>query len=93
MQASSVSRCSVDAEFAIRGGCRAKIHVGPGMIRKKGQSSPDARFILDLDLYISGNVPVNVSTGALETLHSQAYPIFRGAITDTLFEAMDPELI
>ena len=42
------------------------------------------------DLYMSGNIPVNISAGALETLHSQAYPIFRNAITDTLHNAMEP---
>ena len=46
------------------------------------------RFIFDQDLYMGGNVPVNYSAGALETLHSQAWSIFRGAITDTLFNAM-----
>ena len=89
----TVSRCNVDAEFAVRGSCRVKIHAGPGMIKKKGHTDSEARFIFDQDLYISGNVPINVSASALETLHSQAYPIFRGAITDTLFNAMDPEPI
>ena len=37
-----------------------------------------------------GKVPVNYSAGALQTLHSQAYSIFRGAITDTLHNAMEP---
>lgn len=89
----TVSRCSVDMEIGIRGGCRAKIHAGPGMIRRKGQADSDARFIFDQDLYMSGNLPVNVSAGVLETLHSHAFSIFRGAITDMLFDAMEPEPI
>ena len=36
---------------------------------------------------------VSLSAAALETLHSQAYSIFRGAITDTLHDALDPEPI
>jgi hypothetical protein len=40
---------------------------------------------------MSGNVPVAYSAGALETLHSQAYSIFRGAITEALLSAMEPE--
>jgi putative pyruvate formate lyase activating enzyme len=40
-----------------------------------------------------GNLPVNLSAGALQTLHAQAYSIFRGAITDTLHDAMEPEII
>ena len=39
---------------------------------------------------MSGNVPVNYSAGTLEILHSQAFSIFRDAITDTLHEALDP---
>lgn len=87
-------RCSVDAELAIRGGCKVKIHAGPGMIMRNTphgtQQEKEVRFIFDQDLYMNGNVPVNYSAGALQTLHSQAYSIFRDAITDTLFDALDP---
>lgn len=89
----NTTRASVDAEFAIRGGCRAKIHAGPGLTKRNGQPDKEIKFVFDQDLYMSGNVPVNYSAGALETLHSQAYSIFRGAITDTLHEAMDPAQI
>ena len=37
-----------------------------------------------------GQIPVNLSAGALQTLHAQAWSIFRGAITDQLHNAMDP---
>lgn len=84
----TVARSSVDAELPIRGGCRVKIHAGPGLVKKNGQQDKEVRFIFDQDLYMPGNVPVNYSAGALETLHSQAWSIFRGAITDTLFDAM-----
>lgn len=83
------SRSSVDAEFAIRGGCRAKVHAGPGNVKRGGKADPELKFVLDMDLYMPGNVAVNLSAGALQTLHSQAYPLFRGAITDTLHDAME----
>lgn len=86
----TVTRCSVDTELAIRGGCRVKIHAGPGLIKKNGVASKEVHFIFDQDLYMPGNVAVNLSAGALQTLHAQAYSIFRSAITDTLFNAMDP---
>lgn len=86
----TVSRCNLDVELAIRGGCRVKIHAGPGIVKKNGQSDNEVRFIFDQDLFMAGNVPVNHSAGALETLHSQAYSIFRGAITDTLYDALEP---
>ena len=88
---SGITRCSVDTELAIRGGCRAKIHAGPGNVKQNGKSDPEVKFIFDQDLYMPGNLPVNLSAGALETLHSQAFSIFRGAITDTLHDAMEPE--
>ena len=87
----STLRSSVDAEFTICGGCHAKIHAGPGLVKQRGQQQKEIKFIFDQDLYMNGNVPINLSAGALETLHSQAYPLFRGAITDKLHNAMDPQ--
>ena len=85
-----VGRCSVDAELPIRGGCRVKIHAGPGIVRGRNQQDTEVKFVLDLDLFMPGKVPVNFAAGALHTLHSQAWPIFRGAITDKLHDALDP---
>ena len=87
----STSRNSVDAELAIRGGCRAKIHAGPGLVKRNGQPDQEIKFIFDQDLFMPGNVAVNHTAGALQTLHAQADSIFRGAITDTLHDAMEPE--
>lgn len=84
------SRCSIDAELAIRGGCRVKLHAGPGMIKRGQQQDQEVKFVFDQDLFMPGKVPVNYSAGALQTLHSQAYSIFRGAITERLHNAMDP---
>ena len=81
--------CSgVDMETAIAGGARLKLHAGPGKVTLGGKPDEEIKFILDLDLYISAKVPVNLSAGALQTLHGQAYGIFRDAITDRLHEAM-----
>lgn len=87
---SSTSRCSVDTELNIRGGCKAKIHAGPGMVKKNGVQDPEIKFIFDQDLFLPGKLPLNLSAGALQTLHAQAFSIFRGAITDTLHDAMEP---
>lgn len=84
------SRCSVDAELGIRGGCRVKLHAGPGLVKKNGQADKEVKFIFDQDLFMPGQVAVNLSAGALQTLHAQAYSIFRGAITDTLHDALEP---
>ena len=89
----TAARCSMDAEIAIRGGCKVKIHAGPGLVKKNGQADNEIRFIFDQDLFMAGNIPVNHSAGALQTLHGQAYSIFRGAITDTLYDALEPTSI
>ena len=87
------TRNALDVECTIRNGCRAKIHAGIGIVKKNGQTSNEVTFIFDQDLYMSGNVPINHSAAALQTLHSQAFPIFRGAITETLHEALEPHCI
>lgn len=87
---SALSRNTVDTELTIRGGCRLKLHAGTGLVKRNGQQDPEVKFIFDQDLYMAGNVPVNHSAGALQTLHSQAFAVFRGAITNTLHDAMEP---
>ncbi len=93
VQETATTRCSVDLEMALRGGCRAKIHAGPGFVKRNNKQDPEVKFVFDQDLYMPGNVPVNLSAGALQTLHAQAFSLFRGAITDTLHEAMEPNEI
>ena len=87
---SGVQRSTVDTDVALRGGCRAKIHAGPGMVQRGGQRDSELKFIFDQDLYMTGQLPVKLSAGALQTLHAQAFPIFRGAITKRLHEALEP---
>ena len=87
------SRCSIDAELTVRGGCKLKLHAGPGLVQRGNNKDQEIKFIFDQDLFMAGNVPVNMSAGALQTLHSQAFSIFRNAITDTLHKAMEPENI
>lgn len=89
----SCSRCNLDVELAIRGGCRVKLHAGPGMVKRGTQADQEVKFIFDQDLFLPGQLPVNLSAGALQTLHSQAFSIFRGAITDKLHDALEPESI
>lgn len=90
---STALRSSVDAELAIPGNCHVKIHAGPGIVKQNGQTDTEIKFILDQDLFSVGNVPINHSASTLETLHRQAYPIFRSAITRKLHNAMEPEAI
>lgn len=90
---SDTTRCTVDCELTIRGGCRAKIHAGPGLVKRGSKEDKEVKFIFDQDLYMPGQLPANLVAGALQTLHTQAYSIFRGAITDRLHEAMEPDVL
>lgn len=87
----NTTRCTVDAEMSVRGGCRVKIHAGPGMITKNGTQDKEVKFIFDQDLYMSGQLQNSLCAGAVQTLHLQANAIFRGAITELLHTAMMPE--
>lgn len=86
----STSRSGVDAELSISGGCKVKLHAGPGLVKRGNETDKEIKFIFDQDLFMAGNIPVNYSAGALQTLHTQAYPIFRDAVTETLHNAMLP---
>jgi uncharacterized protein (TIGR04255 family) len=93
VQETAASRCNVDAEIALRAGCRVKLHAGPGLVKLRGKQDSEVKFIFDQDLFMPGHIPVNGSVGALQTLHAQAGTVFRGAITDRLHEAMEPRYI
>lgn len=90
MRENAFTCCSCDFDTEIRNGCHAKIHAGPGRVRRNNVDDGEVKFIFDLDLYTVGNNPVNHAVSALETLHAQAFPIFRAAITDELHNALDP---
>ena len=86
------ARCTQDVEMGLPGGCRMKLHVGPGLL-KRGQDASDkeVKLIFDLDVSLSGNLPVKLSAAGMKTVHANAGQIFRDAITETLHDAMDPE--
>ena len=87
---SNATRCSVDAELNLRGGCKVKLHAGPGLTKKNGKQDTEVKFIFDQDLYMPGKIAPNLSAPALQTLHALSWSIFRAAITDELHEAMEP---
>ena len=90
---SAFGKCTVDINMAIRAGCHLTLHAGPGTVQRNGQPDPELKFILDMDVFMPGQTPVNLSAGALSTVHSQSYGIFRGAITDLLHKSMEPEIV
>lgn len=79
-----------EAELNLAGGCRLKLHCGPGMVKRGNVEDKEIKFILDNDIFMSGKVEIQHSAGALNTVHTHADRVFRGAITRTLHEAMEP---
>ena len=85
-------RCTQDVEMALPGGCRLKLHTGPGLVHRGVVAGDrEVKFVLDIDVSVNGNLPVNKAVEALNTLHVHAWSVFRGAITDTLHDAMGPK--
>lgn len=80
---------------AMPGGARANIKCGPGMLRKvhnqTKQATEEKVYMLDIDLYMEGNTPMNHAVPALNVVHGNAGSIFRGAITETLHDALEPQ--
>ena len=65
---------------------------GPGLIKRgSDESDKELKMIFDLDVSMSGKVPVNLAAASMQTVHAQAGSIFRDAITDTLHDAMEPK--
>ena len=83
-------RASQEAEMNLAGGCRLKLHCGPGMVQRNDVQDKEVRFILDNDLFMTGKVEKSHTAAALNTVHTHADRAFRGAITRRLHDAMEP---
>ena len=75
----------------LAGGCRLKLHCGPGMVQRNDVQDKEVRFILDNDLFMTGKVEKSHTAAALNTVHTHADRAFRGAITRELHDAMEPQ--
>lgn len=88
----SFGRYGQDVEMQTSGGCRLKMHAGPGMVKKGNTQDPEVKFILDNDIFMTGKLPMQQCAPALQTVHIQADRIFAGAMTQRLHDAMEPTL-
>lgn len=83
--------CACDFTLKLDSSCMAKIHAGPGRLKVNVPNAPqdtEVKFILDMDLSMSGDTPCTLAAGAMETLHGHATRIFEGALEDKLRDAM-----
>jgi uncharacterized protein (TIGR04255 family) len=61
------------------------------MVKRGNVEEKEIRFILDNDVFMLGNIEMKHSAGALNTVHTNADRVFRGAITELLHNAMEPQ--
>lgn len=90
----SARKCAVDVEMGLDSTCRVKLHAGPGLVKTNAPDAPkdpEVKFILDLDLYMGGQLDPRFAAGGLETLHGHSTALFQGAITDRLHSALEPQ--
>lgn len=90
VQERAFSRIMQEAELNLSGGCKLKLHCGPGMVKRNNVEDKEVKFILDNDIFMASKVEIRYCTGALNTVHTHADRVFRGAITSTLYNAMEP---
>jgi len=87
-------KCAIDTELSLDSTCRARIHAGPALIKRNlpgAVQDSEVKFIFDLDLAMSGQIDPRMAAAGLETLHAHSTPVFQGAITDRLHEALQPQ--
>lgn len=87
-------KCSIDTELSLDSSCHARIHAGPGLVKRNIPGAPqdnEVKFIFDLDLSMSGQIDPRMAAAGLETLHAHSTPLFQGAITDRLHSALQPK--
>ena len=89
---SNFLNCACDLLFHLDSSCQAKIHAGPGRVKRNAPGAaqdPEVKFIFDMDLSMGGNTPCTLAAAALETVHGHAGRIFEGAVSDRLRTAME----
>lgn len=89
------SKNEQNINLALPGGSRANIKSGKGMLRKviqNRQTEEEPVYMLDIDVYMEGNNQLNHIAPALNIVHSNADSLFRGAVTETLHDAMEPQI-
>ena len=84
------TRAAQDAELGLPGGGRAKLHCGPGRVKRGASDDPEVKYLLDIDCFLGGRVELYRCAPALNQLHEGAYGLFRGALTERLHQAMGP---
>ena len=89
MEESEITKCTLDVETPLVGGCRMKLRAGPGLVGG-GKADKEVKFVLDGDFSTAGQLGADTVPEKLEQLHRYAVCLFRGAVTEELRQAMGP---
>lgn len=88
-------KCEQLVTVTMPGGAKANIKCGPGLLRKVDnrtrQVDEQKVFMLDLDVFFDGKMPLGQVAGALNIVHDNAGSLFSGAVRQPLLDAMEPE--
>ena len=87
----TTAKSMVDADTAIGGGRRLRLHCGPGILNNGKQKEAKPRFIIDSDLsLVQEQIPGERIAEEMNTLHDYATRLFNAAATQELKDAMGP---
>ena len=89
VEESEITKCTLDVETPLVGGCRMKLRAGPGLVGG-GKADKEVKFVLDGDFSTAGQLGADTVPEKLEQLHRYAVCLFRGAVTEELRQAMGP---
>ena len=88
-------KCEQSVTATMPGGAKANIKCGPGLLRKVDNRTRQVEeqkvFMLDLDVFFDGKMPLGQVAGALNIVHDNADGLFLGAVRQPLRDAMEPE--
>lgn len=87
-----VGKASTETQLTFPDQSHLTLRTGPGRLKLGNQMEADVRFIVDIDCSVSGQLSGSIVPEKLSLLHGHASAIFRGAITETLHNAMGPTL-
>lgn len=90
-----MNRASTDTELDLDDGIHLKLHTGPGQVRSAGapQQATETVFLFDADFSVSGNIHLPDVINRLESMHLNSTRLLRAAVTDTLHNALGPEVL
>ena len=81
---------SQNVQTKLPGGCQLKLHTGTSKMKRGNIEDKETKFLMDIDIFMAGRVEMKHSAAALNTVHTNANRVFRGAITPMLHNAMEP---